>query len=177
VKIRNALASNSRIRSLIWRRANPVYLPAARVIAATDSCLFRSLKDIYRSDAQASELLVIASYNWGEHRVVKFLHTLPANPRDRNFWLALTKHRDKIPQETYDYVFHIFSADVIGEDPKRFGANPILSSGCSRDSCKRFALLPQQIRLHGVAWYAERSQIVRMILAALDARHDVVRVP
>ena len=46
---------------------------------------------------------------------------MPANPRDRNFWKLLSKHRDKIPQETYDYVFYIASAAVIGENPRLFG--------------------------------------------------------
>lgn len=79
------------------------------------------IKDIYRTDAQASGLLVMASYNWGEHRVIKLIQSMPANPRERNFWRLLRDHRDKIPQETYDYVFYIFSGAVIGEDPKRFG--------------------------------------------------------
>ncbi|MFZ1985018.1 MAG: FHA domain-containing protein [Desulfatitalea sp.] len=81
----------------------------------------RYLRDIYATDAQASGLLVMAAYNWGEHRVVPLLQTLPQNPRERNFWELLTKYRRKIPDETYDYVFSIFSAAVIGEDPKLFG--------------------------------------------------------
>jgi hypothetical protein len=88
----------------------------------------RYLKDIYSTDAQASGLLVIASYNWGEHRIIKLLQSMPANPRDRNFWKVLTEHRNKWPQETYDYVYYIFSAAVIGENPKLFGfkfANPL----------------------------------------------------
>ncbi|HYI92965.1 MAG TPA: FHA domain-containing protein [Bryobacteraceae bacterium] len=92
------------------------------------SAASRYLKDIYSTDAQASGLLVIASYNWGEHRIVKLLQSMPANPRDRNFWKVLTDHRDKWPQETYDYVYYIFSAAVIGENPKLFGfkfGNPL----------------------------------------------------
>ncbi len=81
----------------------------------------RYLKDIYSTDAQASGLLVIASYNWGEHRVIPIIRSMPANPRERNFWKLLTDHRDKLPKETYDYVFYIFSAAVIGENPKLFG--------------------------------------------------------
>jgi hypothetical protein len=81
----------------------------------------RYLRDIYATDAQASGLLVMAAYNWGEHRVVPLLQTLPQNPRERNFWELLTKYRRKIPDETYDYVFSIFAAAVIGEDPKLFG--------------------------------------------------------
>jgi membrane-bound lytic murein transglycosylase D len=86
------------------------------------------IKDIYTTDAQASGLLVMASYNWGERRVVRFIQTLPENPRDRNFWLLLRDHRDKVPDETYNYVFSIVSAAVIGENPRLFGFdfdNPI----------------------------------------------------
>jgi membrane-bound lytic murein transglycosylase D len=81
----------------------------------------RYLKFIYSTDAQASGLLVMSSYNWGEEKVVKLLRTMPANPKDRNFWRLLTAYRDKIPQETYDYVFYIVSAAVIGENPRLFG--------------------------------------------------------
>jgi hypothetical protein len=55
---------------------------------------------------------------------------MPANPKERNFWQLLAKHRDKIPQETYDYVFYIVSAAVIGENPRLFGFdfdNPLAS--------------------------------------------------
>jgi hypothetical protein len=48
---------------------------------------------------------------------------MPANPKDRNFWNLLSKYRDKIPDETYNYVFYIFSAAVIGENPTLFGFN------------------------------------------------------
>jgi hypothetical protein len=34
---------------------------------------------------------------------------------------VLTDHKDKWPKETYDYVYYIFSAAVIGENPKLFG--------------------------------------------------------
>jgi membrane-bound lytic murein transglycosylase D len=81
----------------------------------------RYLKDIYTTDAQASGLLVIASYNWGEHRVIPIIRRMPANPRERNFWRLLSEYRDKLPKETYDYVFYIFSAAVIGENPRLFG--------------------------------------------------------
>ena len=87
----------------------------------------RYLKDIYRTDAQASGLLVMASYNWGEGNVIKRLRQMPENPRERNFWLLLREH--KIPRETYDYVFYIFSAAVIGENPSLFGfdfKNPLI---------------------------------------------------
>lgn len=81
----------------------------------------RYLRDIYATDAQASGLLVMAAYNWGENRVVPLLQTMPQNPRQRNFWELLGKYRHKIPNETYDYVFSIFSAAVIGENPRLFG--------------------------------------------------------
>lgn len=81
----------------------------------------RYIKDVYSTDAQASGLLVMASYNWGEDRVIKLIRTMPPNPRERNFWKLLSQYRDKIPQETYDYVFYITSAAVIGENPRLFG--------------------------------------------------------
>lgn len=83
----------------------------------------RYLKDLYGSDAQASGLLVIACYNWGEDQVLPLVRSMPPNPRDRNFWMLLQKHRDQIPKETYDYVFYIVSAAVIGENPRLFGFN------------------------------------------------------
>jgi hypothetical protein len=46
---------------------------------------------------------------------------MPNNPKERNFWQVLTKYKDKWPQETYDYVYYIFSAAVIGENPRLFG--------------------------------------------------------
>ena len=79
------------------------------------------IKDIYSTDAQASGLLVMASYNWGEHRIIKLLQTMPANPKERNFFQVITKYKDKWPKETYDYVYYIFSAAVIGENPRLFG--------------------------------------------------------
>jgi hypothetical protein len=81
----------------------------------------RYIRDIYDTEAQASGLLVMASYNWGERRVIRLIRTLPENPRDRNFWQVLKNHKKKIPRETYDYVFYIFSAAVIGENPRLFG--------------------------------------------------------
>jgi membrane-bound lytic murein transglycosylase D len=89
------------------------------------------LRDIYTTDAQASGLLVMASYNWGERRIIKLIQSMPANPRERNFWELILKYRPQIPDETYDYVFSIFSAAVIGENPRLFGFdfdNPLGSS-------------------------------------------------
>ena len=79
----------------------------------------RYIKDIYNTEAQASGLLVMASYNWGAGNVRQIIRRMPENPRERNFWQLLKQH--KIPQETYDYVFYIFAAAVIGENPRLFG--------------------------------------------------------
>ena len=81
----------------------------------------RYIKDIYSTDAQASALLVMAGYNWGENRVIRLIQSLSPNPRERNFWQLLEKHRERIPKQTYDYVFYIVSAAVIGENPRMFG--------------------------------------------------------
>jgi len=77
------------------------------------------LRDIYSTDAQASGLLVMASYNWGPTAIKKRIQAMPDNPRDRNFWNLLKNY--KIPKETYDYVFYIVSAAAIGENPQLFG--------------------------------------------------------
>jgi pSer/pThr/pTyr-binding forkhead associated (FHA) protein len=81
----------------------------------------RYIKDIYATDAQASGLLVMASYNWGEGHVIRLIRSLSENPRDRNFWALLDRYRNRIPKQTYDYVFYIVSAAVIGENPRLFG--------------------------------------------------------
>jgi peptidoglycan lytic transglycosylase D len=77
------------------------------------------LRDISNTEAQASGLLVMASYNWGENNTRKIIRQMPENPKDRNFWRFLAVKN--IPQETYDYVFYIFSAAVICENPRLFG--------------------------------------------------------
>jgi hypothetical protein len=79
------------------------------------------IRDIYNTEAQASGLLVIASYNWGENNVRALVRSLPENPRERNFWKLLEQYGDRIPKETYNYVFYLVSAAVIGEDPELFG--------------------------------------------------------
>jgi membrane-bound lytic murein transglycosylase D len=79
----------------------------------------RYLKNINNTEAQASGLLVMASYNWGENNVREIIRRMPENPRDRNFWRLL--ENAKIPRQTYDYVFYIFSAAVICENPRLFG--------------------------------------------------------
>ena len=99
-----------------WEKATPA---AAKYI-----------KTIYSTDAQASGLLVMASYNWGERRVVERLKQMPQNPKDRNFWKLLAEHPGDVPAETYKYVFSIVSAAVIGENPRLFGFpfdNPLAS--------------------------------------------------
>jgi hypothetical protein len=87
---------------------------------ATDAAA-KYIKTIYATDAQASGLLVIASYNWGENRIIDRLRTMPADPRQRNFWRLLAAH--EVPEQTYNYVFSIVSAAVIGENPRLFGIN------------------------------------------------------
>jgi hypothetical protein len=77
------------------------------------------IKEIYSTDAQASGLLVMASYNWGEGRVINMVRSLTPNPRERNFWKLQERYR--LPDETYNYVFSIVSAAVIGENPRAFG--------------------------------------------------------
>lgn len=79
----------------------------------------RYLGDLYRGEAQASGLLVLASYNWGTTRVRNRIRAMKENPRDRNFWALLAQ--TDVPTETRDYVFKIFSAAVIGADPQLFG--------------------------------------------------------
>lgn len=93
------------------------------------------LLEIYSTLAQASGLLVIASYNWGEHRVVNKLESLPGpqaipveafegipeDPSERNYWRFLGKYSDRMPAETKDYVLKIFAAAVIGQNPRLFG--------------------------------------------------------
>ena len=76
------------------------------------------LRDLNNTEAQASGLLVMASYNWGENNIRQIISRMPENPRERNFWRLLS-YKD-IPRETYDYVFSIFSAAVICENQRPF---------------------------------------------------------
>ena len=87
---------------------------------ATDAAT-RYIETLYSSDAQASGLLVMACYNWGEDNVLPLVRSMPANPRERNFWRLLSSHSSQVPQQTYDYVFYITAAAVIGENPRLFG--------------------------------------------------------
>ncbi len=79
------------------------------------------LRDIYRTDAQASGLLVVAAYNWGQTRLLRLIRSLPESPRERNYWRLYTRYRDELPAETRDYVFKVVSAAVVGENPRLFG--------------------------------------------------------
>jgi hypothetical protein len=79
------------------------------------------LRRLYRTDAQASGLLVMASYNWGQGNSLRLIRSLPANPRERNYWAFLSRFREEIPLETRNYVLAIVSAAAIGENPKLFG--------------------------------------------------------
>jgi membrane-bound lytic murein transglycosylase D len=79
------------------------------------------ISDIYNTEAQASGLLVMASYNWGHNVVKGLIRKMPQNPRDRNFWTFFRQYKDKLPKETYNYVFYIVSAAVIGDNPELFG--------------------------------------------------------
>jgi membrane-bound lytic murein transglycosylase D len=93
----------------------------------------RYIGDLYTTESQASGLLVIASYNWGENNVRRLIRKMPENPKERNFWQLIKRHR--IPKETYDYVMYIFSAAVIGENPRAFGFemdNPLIDAHSER---------------------------------------------
>ncbi len=103
-------------------------------VAKSSTAAARYLEDLYTTDAQASGLLVMASYNMGETRLLKLIRKMPESPSDRNFWALMAKHRKDIPDETYNYVFRVVSAAVIGANPRLFGFDfdPIL--GASADS-------------------------------------------
>ena len=58
----------------------------------------RYLKDLYTTDAQASGLLVMACYNWGEDQVLPLVRSMPANPQGAKFLAPAGPHREKIPQ-------------------------------------------------------------------------------
>ena len=101
---------------------------------ATDAAA-RYLLDLHGVLTQSSGLLVMASYNWGEHRVLPRLEDLPtpdavfdatfedvpADPEWRNYWRFLSEYGERMPDETKDYVLKIFAAAVIGSDPRYFG--------------------------------------------------------
>ena len=110
----------------------PVYDPQDErfnFLKATVAAM-KYIRELNSSGAQASGLLVMASYNWGEGNVRQIIDQMPPNPRDRNFWRLL--EIKNVPKETYDYVFSIFSAAVICENPKLFGFEcncPVFKTG------------------------------------------------
>ena len=95
------------------------------------------LLDIYTQLAEASGLLAMASYNWGEGRVIPklprleglprvegqgdFFAGIPQNPQQRSYWRFLNEYQDRMPTQTKDYVLYIVSAAVIGQNPRLFG--------------------------------------------------------
>ncbi len=87
----------------------------------------RYLADLYATKAAASGLLVIASYNYGQTRIITRLDQLPNDPRERNFWKFYRS--GWLPPETRDYVMAIFSAALICEKPDLFQMNidPVFS--------------------------------------------------
>jgi soluble lytic murein transglycosylase-like protein len=89
--------------------------------ARSTAAAARYLEDLYSTDAQASGLLVLASYNMGDTRMRRLLRSLPESPVERNYWRLLDRHRAEIPGETQDYVLRIIAAAAIGEEPKLFG--------------------------------------------------------
>lgn len=89
--------------------------------ARSTAAAARYLEDLYSTDAQASGLLVLASYNMGDTRMRRLLRSLPESPVERNYWSLLDRHRAEIPGETQAYVLRIIAAAAIGEDPQLFG--------------------------------------------------------
>ena len=102
----------------------------------------RYLLALHGKLTQASGLLVMASYNWGEHRVESRLESLPTpeerfaaefvdvptTAAERNYWRFLEAYEDRMPEETRTYVIRIVAAAVIGSDPEHFGfdlGNPL----------------------------------------------------
>ncbi|MFC1662040.1 FHA domain-containing protein [Gemmatimonadota bacterium] len=95
----------------------------------------RYLRDLHGVLTQASGLLVMAAYNWGEGRIAPRLETLPTptdvfeadfahvpeDPASRNYWTFLDEYESRMPEETKTYVIRIFAAAVIGQDPRHFG--------------------------------------------------------
>jgi soluble lytic murein transglycosylase-like protein len=95
----------------------------------------RYLRDLYGTLTQASGLLVVAAFDWGEHRVAPRLEELslpgevfreqfadvPENPSSRSYWTFLREYEQQIPEEIQHHVIRVFSAAVIGRDPRHFG--------------------------------------------------------
>ncbi len=90
-------------------------------VSRSTNAAVRYMNDLYQLDAQGSGLLVMACYNAGQTRVLRLLRSLPASPRDRNFWRLVERHRDQIPDETYGYVVGIVAASALAAEPAAFG--------------------------------------------------------
>ena len=63
----------------------------------------RYINDLYGTDAQASGLLVMACYNWGENQVLPLVRSMPQNPRERNFcncWPSTKTRSQRKPTTT-----------------------------------------------------------------------------
>jgi hypothetical protein len=78
------------------------------------------LADLYSSEAAASTLLVMASYNSGEDAVIERLESLPADPRERTFWNFYKN--GWLSAQTQDFVVAIFAAALVCQEPETFGA-------------------------------------------------------
>jgi pSer/pThr/pTyr-binding forkhead associated (FHA) protein len=89
-------------------------------LASTQAAV-RYLAYLYSTKAAASGLLVMASYNYGQVRIIRKLDELPNDPRQRSFWNFY--RNGWIPSETRDYVMSVFSAALICEKPDLFQMN------------------------------------------------------
>jgi hypothetical protein len=49
------------------------------------------------------------------------LKGIPQTPQERNYWQFLTTYSRRMPDEAKEYVLKVFSAAVIGQNPKLFG--------------------------------------------------------
>ncbi|MEM1125568.1 MAG: transglycosylase SLT domain-containing protein [Bacteroidota bacterium] len=120
---------------------------------ATDAAA-RYLLEIHSQLSGASSLLAMASYNWGERRVVPRLQDMLAENgitdetdevSDRSYWAFYKKYGRIMPDETKGYVARIFAAAVIGQDPQLWGYDmenpllPYLEGGASVDTTPRAA--------------------------------------
>jgi membrane-bound lytic murein transglycosylase D len=81
----------------------------------------RYLSYLYATKAAASGLLVMASYNYGQTRIIARLDSVTNDPRQRNFWNFY--RNGWIPEETREYVMSIFASALLCENPALFGLN------------------------------------------------------
>ena len=63
----------------------------------------------------------MASYNWGEYRIINCCGRCPPIRGNATSGSFSRSTASQVPKETYDYVFYIVSAAVIGENPRLFG--------------------------------------------------------